>query len=73
MVWSKVGATIFADAVVVVLVLVFMLVVLVVIVMFGEDARGVVGGEFAFAFGFAFGLDIIYSIMLNENIAILLW
>jgi hypothetical protein len=69
MVWSKVGATIFADAVVVVLVLVFMLVVLVVIVMFGEDARGVVGGEFAFAFG----LDIIYSIMLNENIAILLW
>jgi hypothetical protein len=46
-----------------------MLVVLVVIVMFGEDARGVVGGEFAFAFG----LDIIYSIMLNENTAILLW
>jgi hypothetical protein len=71
MVWSKVGATIFADAVVgaVVVVLVFMLVVLVVIVMFGEDARGVVGGEFAFAFG----LDIIYSIMLNENTAILLW
>jgi hypothetical protein len=69
MVWSKVGATIFADAVVVVLVLVFMLVVLVVIVMFGEDARGVVGGEFVFEFVF----DIIYSIMLNENTAILLW